>query len=145
MYGRYLLIQFLISSFKQPILAQGLALAKTNDLEGDTGTALSDTPPKGNDLWIHSVIFEPLPKIKLTRSSYQVTTFLDFQPFLKGFNQVKAYIDKFIKDLNNPNYVYVTDRGPSAPAHGLWDSGELCRQLKGAVLPLVLLLVRCLR
>ena len=63
-------------------------------------------PPKGNDLWIHSVIFEPLPKIKLTRSSYEVTTFLDFQPFLKGFNQVKAYIDKFIKDLNNSNYLY---------------------------------------
>ena len=106
MYRIYLLLLFLLSSFTPPILAQSLALAKTNDLEGDAGTALSDTPPKGNDLWIHSVIFEPLPKIKLTRSSYQVTTFLDFQPFLKGFNQVKTYIDKFIKDLNNPNYVY---------------------------------------
>ena len=63
-------------------------------------------PHRKGMIYGSTVIFEPLPKIKLTRSSYQVTTFLDFQPFLKGFNQVKAYIDKFIKDLNNPNYVY---------------------------------------
>ena len=38
----------------------------------------------------------------------------------------------------------VMDCGPSAPAHGLWDLGELCLPLKGAVLSLALLLVRCL-
>ena len=39
----------------------------------------------------------------------------------------------------------VTCRGPSAPARGLWDLGELCLLLKGTVLSLTLLLVWCLR
>ena len=41
--------------------------------------------------------------------------------------------------------IYVTDRGPSAPAHGLRDSGELRLPPKGAVLSPTLLLVWCLR
>ena len=35
--------------------------------------------------------------------------------------------------------------GLSAPACGLWDSGELCLLLKGIVLSLALLLVWCLQ
>ena len=52
----------------------------TPQREGDHGG-----PPLNSEQWIRLVIFEPLPKVKLTRSSYQVTTFLDFLPFLKGF------------------------------------------------------------
>ena len=54
---------------------------------------------------MHSVIFEPLPKVKLTRSSYQVTTILDFHPFIDGFEKANDYIKKFKKDLDNPEYV----------------------------------------
>ena len=86
MYGWYLLVMYLIGSFCLTLFSQSLAINKNQDLESNEGTTLSDTPPRDNDPWIHSVIFEPLPKIKLTRSSYQVTTFLDFQPFLRGFN-----------------------------------------------------------
>ena len=39
----------------------------------------------------------------------------------------------------------VMDCGPSAPARGLWDLGELRLLLKGAVLSPALLLVQCLR
>ena len=42
-------------------------------------------PPQNKNNWVHLVIFEPQPKIQLTRSSYKVTSFLDFQPFLQGF------------------------------------------------------------
>ena len=56
---------------------------------------LSDGLPLNSEQWIHSVIFEPLPKVKLTRSSYQVTNFLDFLLFLKGFGRVKDYIEQF--------------------------------------------------
>ena len=78
------------------VFAQNLALteADNNPKEGSP-SVLSNIPPQGNDPWIHSVIFEPLPKIQLTYSSYQGTTLLDFQPFLKGFEQVKIYIDQF--------------------------------------------------
>ena len=46
---------------------------------------LSSPPPQNKNDWVHSVIFEPQPKMQLTRSSYKITSFLDFQPFLQGF------------------------------------------------------------
>ena len=34
---------------------------------------LSEPPPENKQSWAHPVIFEPQPKIRLTRSSYQVS------------------------------------------------------------------------
>ena len=45
---------------------------------------LSSPPPQNKNEWVHSVIFEPQPKIQLTLLSYKVTSLFDFQPFLKG-------------------------------------------------------------
>ena len=49
-------------------------------------------------------IFEPQPKIQLTHSSYKVTSFLHFQPFLQGFQSVNKYLNDLWKDVNNPSY-----------------------------------------
>ena len=65
---------------------------------------LSSPPPQNKNEWVHSVIFEPLPKIQLTQSSYKVTPFLDFQPFLKGFQSVNQYLRHLMEDINNPEY-----------------------------------------
>ena len=65
---------------------------------------LSSPPPKNKNEWVHSVIFEPQPKIQLTRSSYKVTSFLDFQPFLRGFQSVNEYLKDLTQDINNPDY-----------------------------------------
>ena len=65
---------------------------------------LSSPPPQNKNEWVHSVIFEPQPKIQLTRSSYKVTSFLDFQPFLRGFQSVNEYLKYLIKDIDNPIY-----------------------------------------
>ena len=46
---------------------------------------LSATPPQNKNDWIHSVIFEPQPTMLLTHSTYKITSFLDFQPFLQSF------------------------------------------------------------
>ena len=67
-------------------------------------TNLILTPTTNKNEWVHSVIFKLQPKIQLTRSSYKVTSFLDFQPFPKGFQFVYQYLDDLIKDLNNPGY-----------------------------------------
>ena len=48
--------------------------------------------------------FEPQPKIQLTRLSYKVTSFLDFQPFLQGFQSVNEYLSDLIADINDPTY-----------------------------------------
>ena len=69
-----------------------------------TGQTLSSPPPPNKNKWVHPVIFKPQPKIHLTQSSYKVTSFFNFQPFLKGFQSVYQYLDDLIKDLNNPEY-----------------------------------------
>ena len=66
--------------------------------------ALSSPLPQSKNEWVHSVIFEPQLKIQLTQSSYKVTSFLDFQPFLRGFQSVNEYLKDLIRDINNPIY-----------------------------------------
>ena len=68
------------------------------------GQTLSSPPPQNKNEWLHSVIFEPQPKIQLTQLSYKVTSFLDFQPFLKGFQSVNQYLRDLMEDINNPEY-----------------------------------------
>ena len=65
---------------------------------------LSSPLPQNKNEWVHSVIFELQPKIQLTRSSYKVTSFLDFQPFLRGFQSVNEYLKDLTRDINNPDY-----------------------------------------
>ena len=65
---------------------------------------LSSPPPRNPNKWTHSVIFEPQPQIQLTRSSYKVTSFLDFQPFLQGFQYVKKYLDQLWLDIQDPHH-----------------------------------------
>ena len=65
---------------------------------------LSEAPPENKQGWLHLVIFEPQNRIQLTRSSYQITTFLDFAPFLNGFLTVQAYVKEFKQDIRNPDY-----------------------------------------
>ena len=71
---------------------------------------LSSPPPRNPNKWTNSVIFEPQPQIQLTHSSYKVASFLDFQPFLQGFQNVKQYLDQLwldIQDLYHFQYLYL--------------------------------------
>ena len=63
---------------------------------------LSLPPPQNSNKWVHSLIFELQPKIQLTHSSYKVTSFLDFQPFLHHIQSVSNYLDDIWTDVNNP-------------------------------------------
>ena len=63
---------------------------------------LSSPLPQNKNEWVHSVIFEPQLKIQLTQLSYKVTSFLDFQPFLRGFQSVNEYLKDLTRDINNP-------------------------------------------
>ena len=67
---------------------------------------LSSPPPRNPNNWVHWVIFEPQPKIQLTCSSYKVTSLLDFQPFLYGFQSVNRYLNDLWTDVNNPSYFH---------------------------------------
>ena len=69
-----------------------------------SAAGLSDAPPENKQDWLHPVIFEPQNKIQLTHSTYQVTTFLDFAPFMNGFNNVQNFTRSFKEDVSNPAY-----------------------------------------
>ena len=69
-----------------------------------TSKTLSAPPPENKNDWVHSVIFEPQPKMLLTRSTYKITSFLDFQPFLQGFQMVDTYIRHLMVDIRTPMY-----------------------------------------
>ena len=66
------------------------------------GQSLSLPPPQIKKNGYILLFFEPQPKIQLTQLSYKVTPFLDFQPFLKGFQSVYQYLEDLKEDLNNP-------------------------------------------
>ena len=42
--------------------------------------------------------------MQLTRSSYKITSFVDFQPFLQSFQSVDRYIKDLMTDIDNPTY-----------------------------------------
>ena len=69
---------------------------------------LSTPPQKKQNKWTHSVTFEPQRRIQLTCLSYKVTSFLDFQPFINGFQSVQNYLDNLCADIQVPyNYQYL--------------------------------------
>ena len=49
----------------------------------------------------YPVIFEPIKNIKLSISSYQVTTFVDLGPYFEYFTNYERYLDRFLEDLGS--------------------------------------------
>ena len=47
----------------------------------------------------YPVIFEPLQNIQASRSTYKVTTFIDFEPYLQYFQNFEAYLSAFKASL----------------------------------------------
>ena len=54
---------------------------------------------------IEPVIFEPQRKIKLSRSTYKVTSYVDFKPHKQAFKQFGQYMEIFLTDIRDPHYV----------------------------------------
>ena len=53
----------------------------------------------------YSVQFEPLAHIRLSRSTYKVTTFIEFKPYLDSFRKFQEYLETFLTDLADPEKV----------------------------------------
>ena len=51
------------------------------------------------------VIFEPQKKIRLSRSTYKVNSYIDFKPYKETFKQFGQYMVRFLKDIHDPHYV----------------------------------------
>ena len=54
---------------------------------------------------MESVIFEPQPRILLSRSTYKVTSFIDFMPYKEAFKKFETFMRKFKNNINDPDHV----------------------------------------
>ena len=55
--------------------------------------------------YIESVIYEPLPPIVLSRSTYKITSFIEFAPYMESFKKFERFLNRFTRDLDNPDFV----------------------------------------
>ena len=63
---------------------------------------------------VEPVIFEPQKKIRLSRSTYKVSSYIDFKPYKETFKQFGYYMVRFLKDIHDPHYVgnlYIRPKG----------------------------------
>ena len=44
---------------------------------------------------IESVIYEPLPQIVLSRSTYKITSFIEFAPYMESFKKFERFLNRF--------------------------------------------------
>ena len=49
----------------------------------------------------YPIIFEPLQNVQTSRSTYKVTSFIDFTPYLKYFQQFERYLEAFKFSIND--------------------------------------------
>ena len=54
---------------------------------------------------IESIVFEPKRKIRLSRSTYKVNSYIDFRPYQDSFKKFEMYLHRFSRDLQDPDYV----------------------------------------
>ena len=50
----------------------------------------------------NSVLFEPMVHIRLSRSTYKVTSFIEFAPYIQSFVNFEKYLSQFVKDIQDP-------------------------------------------
>ena len=50
----------------------------------------------------NSVLFEPMVHIRLSRSTYKVTSFIEFAPYIQSFVNFEKYLRQFVKDIQDP-------------------------------------------
>ena len=61
-------------------------------------------PLKAGEL-IEPIVFEPKKKIRLSRSTYKVNSYIDFRPYQDSFKKFETYLHRFSRDLQDPDYV----------------------------------------
>ena len=69
-------------------------------------TIRNDNPYQGLDITQeghgkYSIIFEPLQNIQMGRSTYRVTSFIDFDPYLQYFANFELYLERFLENLES--------------------------------------------
>ena len=73
----------------------------TNEMDDE----MSEIKPLKTGELVEPVVFELKRKIRLSRSTYKVNSYIDFRPYQESFKKFEAYINQFSRDLWAPEYV----------------------------------------
>ena len=76
----------------------------------------------------YPIIFEPLQNVQTSRSTYKVTSFIDFNPYLEYFQQFERYLEAFktsIKAFENDPILQEFREQTMAATNER--TGEVCR------------------
>ena len=65
----------------------------------DNNNPYNGIPPVKPRQGRQSVIFEPLQNVQVSRSEFQVTSFIDFQTYLDYFHNYEGYLEKFMDSV----------------------------------------------
>ena len=65
----------------------------------DNNNPYDGIPPVKPGRGQQSVIFEPQQNVQMSRSKFQVTSFIDFQTYLDYFHNYEGYLDKFMDSI----------------------------------------------
>ena len=81
----------------------------TNSPKRENANELDDEmseiePLKAGEM-IEPIVFEPKRKIRLSRSTYKVNSYIDFRPYQDSFKKFETYLHRFSRDLQDPDYV----------------------------------------
>ena len=66
---------------------------------------MSEARPVHPGRLVEPVVFEPKLKIRLSRSTYKVNSYIDFGPYKESFKKFDAYLGRFHRDLHSRDYV----------------------------------------
>ena len=77
----------------------------------------------------YPVIFEPLQNVQTSRSTYKVTSFIDFTPYLEYFQQFEKYLEAFRSSISNfENDPVLQEFREHTMRATRNEKGEACRQ-----------------
>ena len=66
---------------------------------------LNEQPALRRGQHVYPVLFEPIKHIKLSRSTYKVTSYIDFTPHIRTFESFERYLGQLIEDLKDEEKV----------------------------------------
>ena len=72
---------------------------RVHTIQNDNPYLGLDPTREGNGKY--PVIFEPLQNVQMSRSTYKVTSFIDFEPYLRYFTNFERYLNKFLQEIVN--------------------------------------------
>ena len=64
---------------------------------------MSEIEPLKRGELIEPIMFEPKRKIRLSRSTYKVNSYIDFRPYQDSFKKFEAYINQFSRIYETQN------------------------------------------